>query len=59
MNKTIVVTNEQLGWLINGVEVELEANRQHSKDVQPQDYMDLLQRNQNDLEALLAILQGA
>jgi hypothetical protein len=59
MNKTIVVTNEQLGWLVNGVEVELAANYQHSKTEMPPDDLDTMKRDAADLEALLMLLQGA
>lgn len=59
MNKTIVVTNEQLGWLVNGVEVELDAKRSELKQDQAPDEKDMMQQDQADLEALLVLLKRA
>jgi len=59
MNKTIVVTNEQLGWLVNGVEVELEAKRSALKQAMPPDERDQEERDRQDLYALLMLLQRA
>ena len=59
MNKTIVVTNEQLGWLVNGVEVELDAKRSGLKQAMAPDEKDQEEQDVNNLEALLTMLQGA
>ena len=59
MNKTIVVTNEQLGWLINGVEVERDAKYSSLKQAMAPDEKDQEERDVKDLEALLVLLQGA
>jgi len=59
MNKTIEVTPEQLGWLVNGVEVELDAKRSSLKQAMAPDERDMEERDIVELEALLKLLQEA
>lgn len=59
MNKVIIVDGEQMDWLVNGVEVELEANKQHRKmDIAP-DERDMMERVAHDLGKLLVLLRSA
>lgn len=59
MNKFLTVTVEQLGWLINGVEVELDAQRSQLKQDMAPDERDMMERDEKDLTQLLAYLQAA
>lgn len=56
MKVTIDVTANQLAWLINGVEVEMDANRSHQKTYDPSDKegvtLDDLKKAYDELDVL-------
>lgn len=56
---TLNVTKEQIGWLINGVEVELDAKRSSLKQDMAPDERDQEERDVTDLEVVLKMLQEA
>ncbi len=57
MTKILVIDDVQTSWLLNGIEVELDAKRASLKQDMAPDERDMEERDVKDLEVLLKLVR--